>query len=346
MSASEGHRQEWEYADGPAVGEDIPVTSEPRAEERPGVPRAPAGSAEDSNGGDPGHGGSSPKEERTVLAEDPELSSETNERLTAELRDVVGTDRVEVPADRPHASRGEHPQQHGLAATLNMHRLQVVRATAIVLTFGAVVSLITGKWWLLPLAAGVHALGTMVVTITIIRMTTISEHPSPDVAAAMAEDGVRNPDEHFSRMVEEFRQEPERGTSEVLSPGHNEREAPADSDPAEASAEQSSAMTPTSQPSRPAGEGGAPDLVIWSTVASLFIVSIVLPAAGGGGWMWLLPAVMLPLLIGWVVFQRMMITNRNAVHVEGERGPLVAIVVCTAIAVAVFCALVAFAFQH
>jgi hypothetical protein len=63
--------------------------------------------------------------------------------------------------------------------------------------------------------------------------------------------------------------------------------------------------------------------------------------------MWLVTAAMVPLLVGWAIFQRAMITRRNQVRetVQG-RGPLVAIVVCTAAAVAVFCALVAFAFQH
>jgi hypothetical protein len=136
----------------------------------------------------------------------------------------------------------------------------------------------------------VHALGTMTVTLTITRMTTISEHPSPEVAAALAEEGVTNPDEHFSRMVEEFREQPdgiadERGATEVISPGFNERTVPADEATAEGSVEQSSAITPTSQPSRPAGEGGAPDVLIWATTFSLFVLSIVVPATGGGGWL-------------------------------------------------------------
>ena len=49
-----------------------------------------------------------------------------------------------------------------------------------------------------------------------------------------------------------------------------------------------------------------PDLVLWATAASLLGVSILVPAATGGGWMWLLPAVMVPVLVGWVVLQRMM----------------------------------------
>jgi hypothetical protein len=56
---------------------------------------------------------------------------------------------------------------------------------------------------------------------------------------------------------------------------------------------------------------------------------------------------MVPLLLGWAVFQRAMITRRNQVHetLQG-RSPMIAIAVCTAAAVAVFCAVVAFAFQH
>jgi hypothetical protein len=343
MSTSPGNRQPWEYADGPTVGEDIPITSPPREEERPGVPKPPPDPEERDGSRGGGQGG---REVREVRAEDPELSPETNQRLTSELRQVVGTDRVEVPADRPHASRGEHPEQHGPAARFEVNGFQFIRTGAIVLTFAAIIALITNDWWVLALAAGVHALGTMTVGLTIVRVTTTSEHPDPTVAAAMAEEGVHNPDEHFSRMVEEFRTEPERGASEVISPGFNERTAPADSATADAAAEQSSAMTPTGQPSRPAGEGGTPDALVWTTMASLLVLSIALPPLTGGSWMWLLTAVMVPLIIGWAVLQRAMVRHGNRLHesVQG-RTPMIAIAVCTAGAVAGFCALVALAFQ-
>jgi hypothetical protein len=319
----------------------VPITSPPREEDKPGVPSSqPPG-----NGGDGrGDRADSGYEEREVRAEDPELSPETNQRLTEELRDVVGEERVRVRADRPRATRGEQPHQHGFIANLNQHRFQLIRATAIALTFGAILSLVTGVWWLLPLAAGVHALGTMTVVMTVLRVTTISEHPSPTVEAAMAEEGVKNPDEHFSRMVEEFRDTEESGATEVISPGHNERTADAEFDTARASGEQSSAMTPTSQPSEPAS-GGTPDFLIWSTGLSLAVLSIVLPAAEGGSWLWLLPAVMLPLIGAWMVMQRLMMTRKGQLHVQG-RGPVLAIIICTAIAVAVFCAIVAIAFAH
>jgi hypothetical protein len=44
--------------------------------------------------------------------------------------------------------------------------------------------------------------------------------------------------------------------------------------------------------------------------------------------MWLLPAVMVPLLVGWVVLQRMMVTRRGELHLQGRR-PMMAIVLCT-----------------
>jgi hypothetical protein len=133
----------------------------------------------------------------------------------------------------------------------------------------------------------------------------------------------------------------------VIAPGFNERRAPADTDTAAAAAEQSSAMTPTGQPSQPGGAGGAPDALVWATMGSLLVLSIALPPLTSGGWMWLVTAVMVPALIGWAIFQRAMITRRNQVSetIRG-RGPLVAIALCTAAAVAVFCAVVAFAFQH
>jgi uncharacterized membrane protein len=340
MASSHPDRLSWEYEGGPQTGHEIPITSPPRDEEAPGTPAPPEATPSDGSSGERRDG----LEGREVRSEDPDLSPETNQRLTAELREVVGSERVRVPGDRPHATRGEHPHQHGFAAYMNQHRFQLIRATAIALTFGAIISLISGIWWLLPLAAGVHALGTMTVVMTIVRMTTVSEHVAPEVAAAMAEEGVSNPDEHFSRMVEEFRDTEEAGATEVMSPGFNERTADALDEPARASGEQSGAMTPTSQPSEPAS-GGAPDFIIWSTALALLALSIVLPATMGGGWLWLLPAVMVPLLAAWMVVQRLMITRAGEIHLQG-RGPVLTIVLCTAVAVAGFCAIVALAFAH
>lgn len=332
-STEKPERLSWEYADGPRVGTDVPITGPPRS-----------GDTFETSAADKAADGPSapPRTEyRAVLAEDPELPADLNQRLTTELREIVGADRLRVPADRPHATRGEHPEQHGVGAYLSMHRFQLIRATAIALTFGAIIALITADWWILPLAAGIHALGTMTVVITIVRMTTTIEHPSPELAAALADAGVHNPDEYFSRMVEEFQAEPERGAAEVLSPGFNERTQEASVDPVGAAAEQSSAMTPTAEPSRPGGEGSLPEVVNWTVTLALLALSIAIPAAIGG-WMWLLTAVMVPLLAGWGVMQWAMKARQP--HVS--QGLLVAVIPCTALAVAAFCAVVALAFHH
>lgn len=269
---SRTERLPWETAGGPEVGQDIPITGEPRAELAPGVPAPPPEEPDSHENRE--------LEEREVVAEDPELSPEINQQLTEELREVVGSDRVKVPADRPRPSRGEErPRQSG-GAYLSMHRMQLIRITVIVLTLAAIISLATGYWWLLGVAAGVHALGTMTVTMFVVRLTTITERPSPTLAAAMTEEGVASPEERFSEMVEEFREQPDHGASEVLSPGFNERTASASENPAQATAEQSSAMTPTAEPSQPVGEGrGLPRLSPRSLVAIVigvaFTVAVV-----------------------------------------------------------------------
>ena len=77
MNPSEGDRLPWEYADGPAVGADVPITSPPREEEKPGVPKPPPRQPSEN----PGGGANPPAEDeaREVRAEDPDLSPETND---------------------------------------------------------------------------------------------------------------------------------------------------------------------------------------------------------------------------------------------------------------------------
>jgi hypothetical protein len=69
---------------------------------------------------------------------------------------------------------------------------------------GAVVSLATGSWWALIAALGVHALGTLLVAVGAIQLTTEVEHASPQVAARLEAEGVRDADKLLSELVEEF----------------------------------------------------------------------------------------------------------------------------------------------
>ncbi len=72
MSSAGSERENWELADGPVVGQDVPITSEPREEEAPGVPVAPEGHDHDSEDGD-SNGGLT--EEHHAPADDPEPGS-------------------------------------------------------------------------------------------------------------------------------------------------------------------------------------------------------------------------------------------------------------------------------
>jgi hypothetical protein len=131
---------------------------------------------------------------------------------------------------------------------------------------------------------------------------------------------------------------------EVLTPGSNERTTEASAEPAAAGAEQSSAMTPGAQPSESGGERGAPDLVIWATAISLLVISVIVPAVSGGRLLWLLPAVMVPLIAAWMVVQWAMVARPDRLQVRG-RVPVATIIISTAIAVGVFCTVIALAFQ-
>ena len=285
-------------------------------------------------------------EEREVRASDPALSPRTNARVTAELRQALGTDQAAVPVDRPHPSRGEQPAKGNALIYLSQNRLRIISGLFIALTFGGIIALITDTWWLLPLAAGIHALGTMTVLAVVLGLTTVTEHPSAELAAAMSDEGVTSPDDRFSRMVAEFRPgDPGAGASGALSPRTDERSVSASLDPARAGAEQSGAMTPTAEPSAAGGEGGTPDFILWAIAFGLAVLSIVVPLVDGGSWMWLLTAVMLPLLAGWVLLQRLLVNHGDAVRLR-SRAPLVLVVALMVVAVAVFCGVVAFAFQH
>ncbi|MFL5818152.1 MAG: hypothetical protein ACJ76L_11205 [Conexibacter sp.] len=183
-------------------------------------------------------------ERREVRSSDPSLSPEANRALTEELRQAVGREEVEVPAERSHAERERHGGRSGLAVTLADNRLPVTLGLFGTLVIGAVISLATGSWWFLLLALGLDVLGVIVVAAVALAMTTETEHLSPSAAARLEDEGVTDPDRVFSDLVEEFAPGGRRG---------DERETPAHEDAAQAAAEQRSAVTPSQEGSRPVG---------------------------------------------------------------------------------------------
>lgn len=191
-------------------------------------------------------------EERRVRVSDPELSPEANRRLTAEVRDVIGTDRVHVPRSRPHPSRGERPPGSRLLAELTTHRMVLTEGIAGGIVGGLIIALITNLWWVLPIAVAVLWVATAAVLAVVLHMTSIREHPSPTAAAMMEEEGVRDPERHFAAIVEEF-------TEDEGGQGEGRRTVAVEDDPVKAAAEQQSATTATGGPSAPVGPGSPPD---------------------------------------------------------------------------------------
>jgi hypothetical protein len=231
-------RLPWELEGGP----EMPNTSEPRREDGGDVrPQSDPGAAT------PGQA----SEIRNVEVADPELSDAANRRLTEEVQEVVGTDQVRVPTDRPHPSHGERPDNAGLLASVwSTNKFILLVITMMFIVIGAIVSITSGSWWFMAAAVVVDALGVVLVGGLVFRMTSIRERPDPSTVAMLEEEGVRNPEEHFSNVVAEFTEEHRDDTSDS-----NDRTVSVEDDPLQASAEQSSSTTATGGRSRPVGPG-------------------------------------------------------------------------------------------
>lgn len=187
-------------------------------------------------------------EEREVRAADPGLSPDTNRRVTEEVRDVIGSDRVRVPADRPHPSRGERPPTVPYVSALIEHRLFIGQGAAAVIVIAAIIGLTVNDWWILGIALAALLAALLAVVALTFSMTTVRERPSPSTAAALEEEGVYDPETHFSQVVSEF-------TEDEGARGANERTTPVEDAPTTAAAEQESATTPTGGPSHAVGPG-------------------------------------------------------------------------------------------
>jgi hypothetical protein len=182
---------------------------------------------------------------REVRAEDPGLSPEANRLLTEELRRGVGRDRVEVPEGAPARSRRRHAR-HGPVVTALAANVTVLLFTFLALiVVGVIVSLATGSWWALLIALGVDLVGTLVAAGSAIGLAREVEHVQPGTAARLEAEGVADPDRLFTELVADFA-----GATRTRR-ASEERTADAGREPAQATAEQRPAMTPTAHPSKP-----------------------------------------------------------------------------------------------
>jgi hypothetical protein len=190
-----------------------------------------------------------------VEVHDPELSDRANEVLSEEVRQALGTDEVELPAEQARHAGREHPEEHGLFEAIWERRVLVGMALASAIVIAALLVLTTGSWWWLPAVLVVHAVATVIVTSAIIRTTTLVESPSPGAEAVLQEEGVRDPERALNDQVRSFTGAPGPSAESVVTPGENERQTRPEDAPGESAAEQETAITPSSEGSEPAGPG-------------------------------------------------------------------------------------------
>jgi hypothetical protein len=191
-------------------------------------------------------------ERRAVEVREPGLSESTNAQLTDEVRDVIGADQVDVPADRPHPSTGEHvkPQRLLPLQFPLPDNFVVAQGSLALVVVGAIAALAVAihRWWTLVLALSVLGAMTYVVVAMIIKMTSNPGRPEPGTVAAMEQEGICDPEQLFSDIIAEFTAGPDTADE----PG---RTTDAVDDPAQAAAEQRDATTPSGGPSRAVGPG-------------------------------------------------------------------------------------------
>jgi hypothetical protein len=274
-------------------------------------------------------------ERRAVRSEDPSLSPEANRLLTEELREAVGRDEVQVPAGTPRRTSERRGGRSTVVATVASHRQLFVVTLLAALVVGAIVAFATGAWWAVVAALGLHALGTMLTATAAVQLTTQVEHVAPGTAARLEEEGVADPDRVLTDLVEDFAgAERARGAAEVVSSGNNERTVHAGENPARATVEQRTAMTPQSEPGPAAGERSAIEALPWWIVVGAMLASAAAAPFADRGWA--LPLIVVPIGLGWIALQWFMArspraeSRRPAGDARGARrrlAPVIAFVV-------------------
>src|SRR4051794_31558235 len=177
---------------------------------------------------------------KDVRVDDPQLSPEANRVLTAELQDALGTDQVELPAEHAAGSERLPPRARGsVRSAIGENRLLLTVTFAGLIMIAVIVSIATDSWWALVVGCAVHAALTVIVVSTALRVTTAVEHMPPSSAERLQEEGIGDPDQVLSDLVEGYAA-PGRGadTAEIVSSGNNRITRRPGEDPVQATAEQ------------------------------------------------------------------------------------------------------------
>jgi hypothetical protein len=287
-------------------------------------------------------------EVREVKSEDPSLSPAANELLTEELRDAVGTDRVEVPQGTPHHERDAHSAAgSSFGAQLVTNRILLAITFFAALVVGAIVSLAVGSWLFVVIACVIHAVSAFAVLTVLATAARQTEHVAPGVAARLEDEGVPDPDVALSELVAEYGgAQPGVGIPATVATGANRQTADPKDEPARAAAQQRTVQTPAGVPTEPAGDGSPMDRVLLQGLAAALAL---LAVAGGVLAIWLgtrmlaIPAVMLPLIALWLILQNRMGGDKEQTQREpapGVRGRTITSVAAVVLLVGGFVALV------
>jgi len=178
-------------------------------------------------------------EERVVEVDLPSLSADANHRLTEALREIIGADRVRVPADRPRPSRGERPHRNPMQRMTTLKAVSLGFVSVAICVALIIVTALGHHWGLTALAFAALLATLVLVTWSIIALSSVPEHPDPGLVALLEELGVPDAEVRFSEIVMEFLPETEPG---------EERPTDVLDEPARATREQHEALTATGHP--------------------------------------------------------------------------------------------------
>jgi hypothetical protein len=226
---------------------------------------------------------------RFTRVDDPDLSPEANRVLTQELRDALG------PGARTDETIERVPQPRSFADAFGANSTLIAVTFGALVVIGAIVSLVTGSWWAVVLAAAVHAVATVTVLFVTLRMSMQVEHMDPASAERLQEEGISDPDATLGELVHRH--------AELRTPPGNRVSGEAGADPARAEVEQRGAMTPAGGPVEPSSAGGPPGLLVAVAVGASLLVGIVVAAVTGGA-AWLGVVLLLGSALAWAALWR------------------------------------------
>jgi len=250
----------------------------------------------------------------------PHHDPETDRLLADELREAVGDEAAERAMEHVDEVRAAPSRETVTDALLRNGPLLALSFAAFVV-IGVIVSLATGSWWALVAALVVHAAGTLIVATTALRLTTETEHVSPELAARLEAQGVHDPDRVFTELAAGAA-----APGDVLRDGRNDGDARPDQDAAAAASQQRTAWTPASDATEPAGHGNVVGAMPFAVVAGCLLVTLIV-AIVGGGILWAVAAITWAAGAGWLLLRRRGVPERTHAFATG----LVALVVGVAV---------------